>query len=381
MNSAASRPTKARPRPEKKPGGAAKHTPEAATLQAERLPWHAHAWQRLADQRSAGRLPHALLLQGPAGVGKAAFGAFFAQAVLCAEPDASGAACGHCRSCVQFTAGSHPDFRVGEPPEDKKNILVDQVRGWIDWLVQRPHFQHGNKMLLIPAAERMNPAAANALLKTLEEPPADTLIVLVCARPASLLATVRSRCQAVVIAMPPPVQAMDWLQQRITALQLDAAEVGSTQDALALSGGAPLTALRVLVEQQVAPYQQLLQDFAAISAGRQDPVAVAASWKKPYSQAPEQILGWMLGSVQAMIRSKATGTGNDDANRDAGGQIQTRIRQLAGDQPETRLFEHLDRLVAALAQLHAGQNPNADLLLETLFIPWQPPATRRGRRV
>ena len=358
--------------------GKAKARASAASQQvglvAERLPWHAAAWQRLAEQRAAGRLPHALLLQGPAGVGKAGFGAFFARSVLCAEPDAAGVACGQCRSCVQFAAGSHPDFRVAEPPEDKKTIRVDQVRELIGWLVQRSHYQHGSKLLLVPAAECMNTAAANALLKTLEEPPADTLIVLVCARPADLLATVRSRCQAVLIAMPPPARAMAWLQQRIAALQLDVADTGHALDALTLSGGAPLTALQVLRDQQVAPYQQLLLDLGAIAAGRQDPVAVAARWKKPYTQAPEQILSWMLGSVQAMIRSKVAVAGNNDT----GGEIHKRLCQLAVDQAETRLFAHLDRVVAALAQFHAGQNPNAELLLESLFIPWQPFALRRG---
>lgn len=346
-------------------------------LQARRLPWHAQAWQRLADQRASGRLPHALLLQGPVGVGKAGFGAFLAQSVLCAEPDSSGAGCGHCRSCVQFAAGSHPDFRVGEPAEDKKTILVDQVRGLIDWLVQRPHYQQGSKLLLIPAAERMNVAAANALLKTLEEPPADTLIVLVCARPASLLATVRSRCQAMVIAMPPVQQGLQWLQQRIAELQLDGADAATLEDALTLSGGAPLTALQVLRDQQVAPYKQLLSDIAAIASGSKDPVAVAASWKKPYTQAPDQILGWMLGSVQAMIRSRMEGV--RDIASEAGGAIQAQIRALGAEQSETGLFAHLDRVTAALAQFHAGQNPNAELLLEALFIAWQPPALRRGR--
>lgn len=379
--SAAKTPPKApaKSKPGSKSRAKSKSAQDVPRLQAQRLPWHAQAWQWLVEQRAAGRLPHALLLQGPAGVGKAAFGAFLAQSVLCSEPDASGVACGHCRSCVQFAAGSHPDFRIGEPAEDKKNILVDQVRELIDWLVQRPHYQHGNKLLLIPAAERMNAAAANALLKTLEEPPADTLIVLVCARPASLLATVRSRCQALVIAMPPATQAMAWLQQRIAELQLDAGDAGLAQDALTLSGGAPLTALQVLREQQVAPYQQLLRDFAAIASGRQDPVAVAGSWKKPYTQAPEQTLNWMLGSVQAMIRSRTDVVSDTDSDR--AGEIQTRIRDLGAGQSAPRLFAHLDRVTAALAQFHAGQNPNADLLLESLFIPWQPPALRRARAV
>jgi len=199
----------------------------------------------------------------------------------------------------------------------------------------------------------------------------------VCARPASLLATVRSRCQAVLIAMPPPTQAMEWLQQRIAELQLDADDAIRAQDALTLSGGAPLTALQVLCEQQVVPYQQLLLDFGAIASGQKDPVAVAAGWKKPYTQAPEQILSWMLGSVQAMIHSKVDVGSNISAATD--GEIQTHIRKLGSEQAETRLFAHLDRVTAALAQFHAGQNPNAELLLESLFIPWQPPALRRGR--
>jgi len=343
--------------------------PERDPLIARRLPWHQSAWQRLADQRQAGRLPHALLLRGPAGVGKAGFGAFFANAMQCAEPLPGGAACGQCRPCVQFKAGSHPDFHIGEPEEGKKTIRVDQIRALIEWMVQRPHYQHGLKVLLVPEAERMNAAAANALLKTLEEPPADTLIILVSARPASLLATVRSRCQALTLAMPEPQQALAWLTDQLQVQQLPADDAA---DALLFCGGAPLTALQALRDEQIGPYRELLADLGGISAGRSDPVAVALRW---YKKDPERLINWMLGSVQAMIRYNV---GRNAAAPAEQPPLLAELRQLADGQLLQSLFGHLERLNTALGQMQAGQNPSPQLLMESLLIPWQPrPPSRR----
>jgi len=338
-------------------------------LIARRLPWHDDVWSRLSALRAAGRLPHALLLRGPGGVGKAGFAAWFANAMLCATPAADGAACGQCRACVQFHAGSHPDYRIGQPEEDKKLIRVDQVRGLIDWLVQRPHYQRGRKLLLIPEAERLNPSAANALLKTLEEPPADTLIILASARPASLLATVRSRCQTLIIPMPPAAQALAWVSEQVQQEQL---QQGAPSDALALCGGAPLTALQALRDDQVQPFLQLLAQIKGIARGELDPIDVAAQWHK---KDLEWLLNWMLGSVQAMIHSTAAEATSASASL-LSVDLAADLKALAVTQAPTSLFEHLDRLVGALRHLHAGQNPSPQLLMESLFIPWQQPVTR-----
>jgi DNA polymerase-3 subunit delta' len=324
------------------------------------MPWHQDQWQRLLTQQDAGRVPHALLLRGPTGVGKARFGRYLANSRLCMAPGEQGQPCGQCRACVQFQSGSHPDFRGVEAEDGKRVIAVDRIRGVIDWLTKRPHYP-GPKLLLFPAADQMNIASANALLKTLEEPAGDTLILLVTARPAGLPATIRSRCQALTLPAPERGQALTWLLAWVQG-QGQAGVEGMSEEtvsmALDLAGGAPLAAMTLLQEGLVASFSTLFDDIAGVAGGAKDPVEVAERW---YKQDNSRVINWMLEGVQAMIHSKLSGLPGRLAN----------LGPLAGVSETLSLFGHLDRLTTALAQMNAGMNPNKQLLMESLFIPWQ----------
>lgn len=210
------------------------------------FPWHQNNWTELMQRRE--RLPHALLLQGPEGIGKLAFAEALAQALLCETPSATGASCGRCPSCGWMERGSHPDYRRLEPESlagdndseegsDRKAsvwIPVEAVRGLADFIHISSH-RGGARVVLIHPAEALNPNAANALLKNLEEPPPRTFFVLVSHRWHRLLPTVKSRCQS--IALPPPSfeAARDWLAQQ---------GLENPGLALAQAGGAPLLATR-----------------------------------------------------------------------------------------------------------------------------------------
>ncbi|MBK8323267.1 MAG: DNA polymerase III subunit delta' [Betaproteobacteria bacterium] len=187
------------------------------------LPWHREALARLAGRRE--RLPHALLVSGRAGIGKAAFAREFARSLLCESPQ-EGLACGACASCNWFSQGNHPDYREvlpeaaeegdddapAEASKEKKSLVIKigQIRALGD-LVSLSTHRAGFRVIVIRPAEALQPAAANALLKTLEEPPPATVIVLVSDRPARLLATIRSRCQVVALGGPPRDVAIAWL--------------------------------------------------------------------------------------------------------------------------------------------------------------------------
>src|SRR6185312_9049826 len=146
-------------------------------------------WNYLHQRRQNNSLPHALLLTGLPDL---EFPRLFSKSLLCLKPDLEGKACNNCRTCSLMQAGSHPDFYQIEPEETGKTIRIDQIRELISELNQTAQ-QGGYKIAIIAPAEAMQMGAANALLKTLEEPAANTLIMLVSNQPGLLAATLRSR--------------------------------------------------------------------------------------------------------------------------------------------------------------------------------------------
>ncbi|ODN43298.1 DNA polymerase III subunit delta' [Piscirickettsia litoralis] len=181
-------------------------------------PWHNKVWQQLCRAMQAQSVPHALLLQGPAQTGKLTFARHFAVSLLCQQPSTQGN-CGYCQSCLLHQAGNHPDFI--ELLAEQGSIKVDQIRALATQLQGSRH-SLGYRVIIINHAECMNAAAANSLLKTLEEPPEKTVILLVTAQPGRLLATIRSRCQQFSL-QPAKADVLAWLSQQ--QLQLTEAQV------------------------------------------------------------------------------------------------------------------------------------------------------------
>ncbi|MBD3813003.1 MAG: DNA polymerase III subunit delta', partial [Betaproteobacteria bacterium] len=168
-------------------------------------PWLDAPWRRLLATRA--RPAQALLLAGPRGVGKGALARAWAQALLCEAPQRDGAACGECPACHWYEADTHPDFRLlalqektGKEGETRMAtaVEVDQAREAVDF-VQMSTYRAGFRVVLIDPADCLNLAAANALLKVLEEPPLNTVFVLVSDQPRRLLPTIRSRCTRIDI--------------------------------------------------------------------------------------------------------------------------------------------------------------------------------------
>jgi DNA polymerase-3 subunit delta' len=200
-------------------------------------------WQRdwLAERMAGGeRRHHALLIAGPAGLGKAILALNYAQALLCETPRPDGLACGTCAGCTYVAARTHPDLQVLDLNEFKDDewkavneISVDRVRDVTRMTATSAH-RGGRRVAVVTPAERMNAAASNALLKTLEEPPPGAMLVLTSSQPGRLLKTVLSRCVRVPAPRPDSAQAIAWLASQ---------GVGDVAAALAEAGGAPLAAL------------------------------------------------------------------------------------------------------------------------------------------
>ena len=239
-----------------------------ASRACDLLPWHEGVWSGVAKLIESGRLPHAIVLYGPAGIGKRRLADRIARTVLCHEPRPSGP-CGTCRSCGFVDAGSHPDFRRVEPAEGGAGIPIGAVR---DLIGQFTLAAERAQVAIISPAEAMNQAAANAFLKTLEEPAGWVVFILVSDAPGRLPATIRSRCRKVALPAPSPSEALAWLEPRT--------KPGNAARLLALAGGAPLTALALADIDDEAELASLHSDTAGLLEGSADPLEVAERWRK-----------------------------------------------------------------------------------------------------
>lgn len=221
-------------------------------------PWQNNSWRDLARLRAY--LPHAILFYGSEGIGKATFVERFAQSLLCETPAADGQPCDRCVSCGWFGQYSHPDYRRirpeildenGDADDDEsadasdvkksaaksakapsKEIKIDQIRALTDFMNISTHRQ-GKRVIVLYPAEALNTAAANSLLKTLEEPAPDTVFLLVSNGIDRLLPTILSRCRKFALTMPSRGEALQWLE---------AQGIDDADGWLSEQGGAPLTA-------------------------------------------------------------------------------------------------------------------------------------------
>ena len=281
--------------------------PDAESLSSfpDLLLWQMAAAHELLSARVA--WPHALMLDGPRGIGKRALALNLARGLLCETPAADGTACGNCASCHYVAAGQHPDLQLIEPfvvdedgeVEVQDPILIDRIRALIDWVQLTSHRGRAKVAVIVPA-ESMNPAAANALLKTLEEPPPSTYLILVAHQPGRVPATLRSRCRRMPAPRPEAAAAEAWLVQQ------GVAKPGAV---LAQAGGSPLTALAMAAPDWQAERAVWMQAFARPES--LSPVALAARIDAaPKDQRRErlgQAMDWALAWTADLARATAGG--------------------------------------------------------------------------
>ena len=365
------------------------------TLQAP-LPWQEDQWQRLAAARSGGQLAHAYLLAGEQGLGKALFARDFARAVLCdssqtldgtpASPDGTpqqhAVACGTCASCLTGGEESlHPDIRSLAVEEDAKSISVDQVRDLSDFL-QRTSHSGKWKLALVQEAHRMNPAAANALLKTLEEPTAATTLLLVSDLPGRLLPTVRSRCQKLPFKSPSAAAGLQWLESRLPG--------EPCSELLALARGRPMQALQLAANEGLDTWRKFSGRLEQLWQGRAGLAAVCAELDK---MDIETVLGYLQSVASTLVKTVLFGGGasSDDgkgnASSDNNGtrpphlaaQLQSLEKALAPAvaapdgrlHTARRLLHFGGRVDEAIRQTRSTANPNTRLIIESLLNHWQ----------
>ena len=239
----------------------------------EILPWHGSLWERVNEARRAGRLAHALLLAGAAGVGKRLFAMRLAASLLCERVGDDGTPCGRCRGCVQRAAGTHPNLtwmtrEINEKTDkEKRDISMDQLRAMMERLSLASHYGH-SRVVVIDPADALNTSGVNAVLKTVEEPPPGIHIVLISQRPMALAPTLRSRCQRLNLSLPSRDQAEAWLRFKMPGVDVAAA--------LRETGGAPLAAVEARVDGTAEHQTSWREALMAVAAQKLDPLAAAA---------------------------------------------------------------------------------------------------------
>ena len=265
------------------------------------LPWQQSAWSQLERAWNADRLPHALLLHGVQGLGKFEMATWLASAALCdnntAQVSPQLKPCMHCGSCKLFAAGSHPDFVLITPEEDKQQISVEQIRNASEKLFMTSG-RRGYRVAIIEPAHQLTVAAANALLKTLEEPGSRTLLILVTSQRGAMLPTIRSRCQQLGISVPSVTVAQNWLQQQI----------GKTvpKELLGFANHAPLRVMSYLQGSFEAMQRGMTPELASLTPAT-DVTQLAQEWAD--DQLNER-LNWLDFWLTQRIRHEILG--NDD---------------------------------------------------------------------
>ncbi|MDP5239447.1 DNA polymerase III subunit delta' [Uliginosibacterium sp. 31-16] len=257
-------------------------------MRLETLPdWLLPLWQDLHKRGT--RLPHALLLSGPEGSGKRLFAEHLARALLCQSPDDRGFSCGTCADCKWIESGNHPDMFTLIPAADEAaaeeegdggaesgkkekakstQIVIDQVRSLQASLeVGAGGHAGGRRLVIVDPAEAMNMAAANALLKALEEPNGSTVYLMLSNAPRRLLPTIRSRCQVLDFPRPDTGQAVAWMR----------GEGIENEALLGFVSGLPLAARNYAKGVLFEARRKVASDLATL--GVRDPLKLSADWE------------------------------------------------------------------------------------------------------
>jgi DNA polymerase-3 subunit delta' len=334
---------------------------------------HPAALALLSRAIEAGRLPPALLFHGPEGVGKACLAHALASALICEQP--CPAACGRCRSCRMLEHGTHPDLvhvsrleknedtdhLVPEHPDVAEadlrgEILVDQVRHLLEFVPLLPRAGR-HRVVIVDPAERLNDEAQNALLKTLEEPPARSTIVLVSASPHRLLPTVRSRCFAVGLRPLPPAELSRILVERGVPPAEAASRAVLAGGRLGAALSLDLAARRSRRDELLALLSRLATDRRAIGELPERAQELAGSNERSLVEGLDLVEGLLRDAARVASRVGAAGLMHADAT--AG------LQRLAAGLGAPRAAE----LVAACerVRLMLRYNTNRSLIAEALL--------------
>jgi len=295
------------------------------------------------------RLPHAYLFEGPEGIGKRLVALALTKRLFCE----TGQGCCNCPACRKIEHHNHPDLHLLEP--DGQFIKIEQIRGIQKELSFRP-LEAPRKVCLIDGAERLNPAAGNALLKTLEEPSGDALLILLSSRPENILSTIRSRCQRLPFTRLPQARLKEVLLERMA---LDATE---GHILAALSEGSFKKALGKDRDLYLEKRRELLKSLTTLAPGRVLPLFELA---QTLSEEKDRIFD-ILDIFQAFYRDLLLYRQGRPEEELVNIDLAEKIRRVAARESLPSLLVKLDAIESA--RRHLERNVNRQLALEVLLM-------------
>lgn len=301
------------------------------------MPWLHSSLDSFHKLLVSGRLPHALILPGREGDGAQLLAQTLARTALCSSPEL-GYPCNHCKSCLLHQAETHPDYFKLEPSGASATVKVDDIRMLVEKFSATSQIS-ARKVAVIFHAESMNTAAANALLKTLEEPPGDALLILVTEGTRPLLPTVRSRCQPIAMNRPTSSQVSAWLESKEISSKI-------SEELLEALDYQPLRVANWIEEGMQTHWEHFRAIMTGVAQMKVSPVKAAVECKDV--EMADQ-LDWIDGQLSRMVRQSA----------------------MEGKLPQPQHSRYLEQLSAMRAELVSSTNVNPQLFSENLFMLWQ----------
>lgn len=316
-------------------------------------PWQTKQWQQLLLRFHNNAFPHALLLNGNNGLGQFDFALALAELLLC--QNALDVACGNCSACVLLKANTHPDLIKVQIEEGKNIIRIDQIREAIEKSFQTPQ-QGKRQVIVIDHAQSMNTAAANALLKSLEEPSGNVVFILLSYSLYTLPATIRSRCQMVNFTVGEKSIIRNWLATRINnSTELDVV--------LHAADYIPFDALNIYEKNILEQNNKLIKSISDLRSNSQSLLALANSYSKENLL---DTLNSLLRLSQDLIKFKLL---DNNSLLKVIFPINM-LSQLAKNIELLQIITIQEKILQLLGYIQKQINLNPQLLLEDLFIMW-----------
>lgn len=310
-------------------------------------------------------MPHAILLSGPQGTGKFHFAQYLTASLLCFAPNDDLAACGQCKSCNLYFSGNHPDLNLIEPEETGKQIKVNQIRKLIEFINLKSQYGH-HKVVIINPADAMNRSAANTLLKTLEEPPEQSVLILIGHRSNLLPITVKSRCQAIQFQPVYDTSAINWLEDQIDSHAIE--------QLLYMASGAPLAALSMAQNGDIDLMIKIVNDLDLLQSRKDDPIQIADKWNKAGAL---RIFQWLLKILCDLARLKS----DTEYIKHIEADLQPCLQRLTNRLDLYRLIQCYDLLLKNYSMCMGQISYNTQALLEEFIIYWQEQSNCSGGNI